>query len=113
MDTLIEMDSGLVSMLKLNKYNELRTMYTLFGRLAEGHPAMRRVVQEHLKTVGMAIVGEAESSAKSAAGAAAAANGAAANDPHSTFVDALLALRDEADQWLNRAFQNDKRFHSA
>ena len=101
MQTLIEMDTGLVSMLKLNKFADLRRMYTLLGRLPDGHAAMRDVLQAHLKAVGSAIVSESEAGARNAA------------DPHATFVDQLLALRDEADAWLEKAFTGDKRFVAA
>jgi cullin 3 len=123
--SLISMDTGLVSMLKLQKFTDLRVMYNLFGRLVDGHAEMRAVLLEHVKAIGTTIVNDeqkeagaggapAAAAAAAAGGAAPAAAAAAGGDgDQATFIDALLVLRDEADQWLTRAFNNDKQFHSA
>lgn len=43
------MDSGLVSMLRDDKLEDLSRMYTLFGRVANGHALMREVISAYIK----------------------------------------------------------------
>jgi hypothetical protein len=43
-------------MLKLNKLDDLRRMYALFGRVTDGHALMRDVMSTHLKASGTAII---------------------------------------------------------
>jgi len=94
MRTLIELpDSGLVAMLKLKKTEDLRRMYSLFGRVQDGHSLMRQVLSTHLKSTGALIIADAEQ-----------------QGAQQTFVDGLLALRDDYDQLLSSAFRNDKLF---
>jgi cullin 3 len=115
--SLISMDSGLVSMLKLQKFSDLRVMYNLFGRLVDGHAEMRTVVLEYFKAAGTAIVDDdgnkAGGGGGGGGGGAAAAAAAGGDAEQTTFIDGLLVLRDEADQCLARAFNGDKAFHQA
>ena len=46
---MIQMDSGLVSMLRDDKLEDLSRMYTLFGRVANGHALMREVISAYIK----------------------------------------------------------------
>lgn len=113
--TLISMDTGLVSMLKLQKFADLRVMFNLFGRLLDGHAEMRAVLLDHVKTIGTTIVNDDQKDGGGAGGSGVggAAPAVAGEGDQVTFIDALLVLRDEADQWLSRAFNNDKQFHQA
>ena len=43
-------------MLKLKKTEDLRRMYSLFGRVQDGHSLMRQVLSTHLKSTGALII---------------------------------------------------------
>lgn len=42
-------NSGLISMLRDDKVEDLSRMYTLFGRVANGHQLMREVISGYVK----------------------------------------------------------------
>ncbi|KAJ3271112.1 hypothetical protein HDV01_007049 [Terramyces sp. JEL0728] len=52
---LIELDSGLVSMIKNERIEGLMTMYDLFKRVPTGHPEMRQALAAHIKDLGKQI----------------------------------------------------------
>lgn len=61
MKTVIEMpQSGLVSMLKDDKIDDLARMYALLNRVAHGHSSMRKVMGDFIKEQGKAIVEDPE-----------------------------------------------------
>ena len=61
MKTLVEMEhSGLVSMLRDDKVDDLHRMYLLFGRVANGLALMRDVMSNYLREVGKALVMDEE-----------------------------------------------------
>lgn len=82
MRALVEMDnSGLVVLLEQAQYEDLGRMYSLFKRLDEGLNMIRKIMGEHLKTAGSALVQDPEST----------------KDPVD-FVHRLLAMKDKYDR---------------
>lgn len=94
MKSLVEMEgSGMVSMLKDDKLDDLNRMYNLLGRVPKGHELMRNVMGQLVKETGKAIVDSPENQSK-----------------EKSFVQALLDLKDKYDKVLSVAFVNDKNF---
>ncbi len=84
MRALVEMDnSGLVVLLEQAQYEDLARMYSLFKRLDEGLNMIRKIMGEHLKTAGSALVQDPEST----------------KDPVD-FVHRLLAMKDKYDRYV-------------
>ena len=82
MRALVEMDnSGLVVLLEQDQYEDLARMYSLFKRLDEGLNMIRKIMGEHLKSAGSALVQDPEST----------------KDPVD-FVQRLLAMKDKYDR---------------
>ena len=83
-------NSGLVVLLEQAQYEDLARMYSLFKRLDEGLNMIRKIMGEHLKTAGSALVQDPEST----------------KDPVD-FVHRLLAMKDKYDRcvhfWTIRA----------
>lgn len=56
-------NSGVVHMLKSMKTEDLRCMYKLLGRVADGHKTMANCVSAHLRVEGKALVTDDEAGA--------------------------------------------------
>eukprot|EP01133_Synstelium_polycarpum_P018802 gene18802-22488_t len=93
MRTLIGMESGLISMLKDDKVEDLRRMYNLFGRVPEGLNLMKEVISTHVREIGKDIVTDEEKAKE-----------------QGTFFQSLLDLKDKYDKLHYSAFYNDKQF---
>jgi len=94
MQTLVDMEnSGLVSMLLADKYEDLARMYRLFKRTAGGLATMRKVMLEHLRSSGKVLVNDPELCKSPVA-----------------FVERLLAKKAKYDTLITRAFDNEKSF---
>lgn len=76
-------NSGLVVLLEQAQYEDLARMYSLFKRLDEGLNMIRKIMGEHLKTAGSALVQDPEST----------------KDPVD-FVHRLLAMKDKYDRYV-------------
>jgi cullin 3 len=99
MKQLLDMDhSGLVSMLKDDKVEDLRRMYELFGLkgVSGGHQAMRDLMSAYVEQTGKDIITDDE---------------AAKN--YLPLVKALLDLKDKFDALLSNAFRGDTQFTQA
>ena len=82
MRALVEMDnSGLIVLLEQDQYDDLARMYSLFKRVDDGLNMIRKIMGEHLKTAGSALVQDPEST----------------KDPVD-FVHRLLAMKDKDDR---------------
>ena len=75
-------NSGLVVLLEQAQYEDLARMYSLFKRLDEGLNMIRKIMGEHLKSAGSALVQDPEST----------------KDPVD-FVHRLLAMK--YDRWVH------------
>ncbi|XP_059648855.1 cullin-3A [Cornus florida] len=94
---LVHMDnSGLVSMLLDDKYEDLGRMYNLFRRVPNGLPTVRDVMTSHIRETGKQLVTDPER----------------LKDPVD-FVQCLLDEKDKYDKIINLAFNNDKTFQNA
>jgi cullin 3 len=80
-------------MLKDDKVDDLQRMYTLLGRVAHGHSSMRKVMGDHIKDEGKAIVEDQEMQERPL-----------------EYVQRLLDLKDKYDDILVHAMNNDKNF---
>lgn len=76
-------NSGLVVLLEQAQYEDLARMYSLFKRLDDGLNMIRKIMGEHLKTAGSALVQDPEST----------------KDPVD-FVHRLLAMKDKYDRYV-------------
>ena len=82
MRALVEMEnSGLVVLLEQDQYADLARMYSLFKRLDDGLGLIRKMMGDHLKAAGSALVQDPEST----------------KDPVD-FVHRLLAMKDKYDR---------------
>eukprot|EP01123_Difflugia_compressa_P006943 TRINITY_DN1936_c0_g1_i1.p1 TRINITY_DN1936_c0_g1~~TRINITY_DN1936_c0_g1_i1.p1 ORF type:complete len:564 (-),score=89.63 TRINITY_DN1936_c0_g1_i1:299-1795(-) len=97
MKTLVEMEgSGMVSMLKDDKTEDLTRMYQLLGRVPKGHDIMRQVLGDFVRETGKQIVESPENQNK-----------------ETTYVQQLLDLKQKYDNILAKAMGNDKNFQHA
>lgn len=97
MHRLVHMDnSGLVSMLIDDKYEDLQRLYFLFRRVPDGLTTIRDVMTSHLRETGKQLVIDPER----------------LRDPVD-FVQRLLDERDKHDKIISLAFNNDKTFQNA
>ncbi|KAL2919457.1 hypothetical protein HK105_201103 [Polyrhizophydium stewartii] len=53
--SIIEMDSGLVSLINNDRLDDLSRMYRLLGRVPNGHPALRAALAKFVKSLGAAV----------------------------------------------------------
>ena len=96
MQTLVMMEnSGLVSMLLADKYDDLKRMYTLFKLTSQGLSTMRGVLLEHLRSSGKVLVTDPELCKDAVA-----------------YVDRLLVEKAKYDAIVSKAFDNDKSFQT-
>jgi len=94
MRTLIDMEnSGLISMLKEDKIEDLKRMYNLFNRVSDGLNLMKEVISNYVREIGKEIVMDEEKTKE-----------------QGTFFQSLLDLKDKYDHLLQYAFYNDKQF---
>ncbi|KAL1123778.1 hypothetical protein AAG570_001551 [Ranatra chinensis] len=94
MKTIVEMEnSGVVHMVKNQKTDDLACMYKLFSRVPNGLKTMSDCVSLYLRSQGIALVLEQESTTNPI-----------------TFVQNLLDLKDRLDHFLFNSFNNDKTF---
>lgn len=94
MKSLLEMEnSGLISMLRDDKIDDLKRMYSLFSRVSGGLAMMRDMMSNDVKEIGKAIVTDEEKAKE-----------------QGTYVQSLLDLKDKYDKLLAAAFNNDKTF---
>lgn len=97
MQRLVHMEnSGLVSMLVHDKYDDLARMYALFRRVSDGLLTIRDVMTAHLRETGKQLVTDPEK----------------LKDPVD-FVQRLLDEKDKYDKVITTAFNNDKTFQNA
>ncbi|KAK4477614.1 hypothetical protein RD792_016852 [Penstemon davidsonii] len=97
-ERLVHMEnSGLVSMIMDDdKLEDLSRMYTLFGKLPNGHTIIRDVMTSHIRETGKDLVMDQER----------------LKDPVN-FVQDLLNKTDRVDKIISLAFNNDKAFQNA
>ncbi|KAJ3413350.1 hypothetical protein HDV05_008132 [Chytridiales sp. JEL 0842] len=115
---VIDMEnSGLLKMLSNDRTDDLRRMFTLFGRVPNGHKEMRSTISSYIRSVGKNInesfggVGSNTSSAPSVSSdAASTALGNAVPANPIKWVEELLGLRDKFDKLLEVSFSKDKAF---
>lgn len=82
MRALVELEnSGLVVLLEQDHYEDLARMYSLFRRIDEGLNLVRKIIRDHLKVTGSALVQDPES----------------IKDPVD-FVQRLLAMKEKYDR---------------
>ncbi|XP_020216722.1 cullin-3A [Cajanus cajan] len=93
---LIHMDSGLVSMLCNDKYEDLGRMYKLFRRVANGLFKIYEVMTSHIKESGKQLVMDRDR----------------LKDPVE-FVERLLDEKEKYEKIINLAFNKDKFFQNA
>lgn len=94
MKLLLEMEnSGLISMLRDDKIDDLKRMYSLYGRVPGGLMLMRDMMSNDVKEIGKAIVTDEEKAKELG-----------------TYVQSLLDLKDKYDKLLAAALNNDKTF---
>jgi cullin 1 len=107
--------SGMRTLLREEKRDDLARAYRLFSRIPEGLAPIARVVREHFQDIGLGVVRERESgrtpSATATAGAGAAAGKEDPSDP--AFVQALLELHDKAKALVNTDFGGNTMFQKA
>jgi len=97
MKLLVEMDnSGLVSMLVDDKYEDLGRMYNLFRRVPTGLQTIHDLMTSHLRDTGRQLVLDPER----------------LKDPVE-FVQRLLDEKDKYDKVIQLSFNNDKTFQNA
>ncbi|CAK9277004.1 unnamed protein product [Sphagnum jensenii] len=97
MKLLVEMEnSGLVSMLIDDKYDDLGRMYNMFHRVSTGLQTIRDLMTAHLRDTGRQLVLDPER----------------LKDPVE-FVQRLLDEKDKYDKIIQLSFGNDKTFQNA
>ncbi|CAF0738060.1 unnamed protein product [Rotaria sordida] len=93
--TIVEMEnSGVYSMLKFSKCDDLATMYKLFERVPNGHSTIADCMSSYLREQGRALVTENAEEGKNAI----------------IYIQNLLDLKDTFDSFLKHAFNDDKIF---
>lgn len=85
--------SGIISMLRDNKIEDLKRMYNLFGRVSEGHLTMRSHLSDYVRETGKALITDEEK-----------------QKDHLVLIQNLLDLKEKYDKILSGAFNNDKQF---
>ncbi|ESW23215.1 hypothetical protein PHAVU_004G027900 [Phaseolus vulgaris] len=97
MHTLVHMEnSGLVSMLVDDKYEDLQRMYNLFRRVPAGLTIVKEVMTSFIRDTGKQLIMDPER----------------LRDPVD-FVQRLLDLKDKYDKVITMSFNNDKTFQNA
>lgn len=97
MKALVEMEnSGLVALLRDDKYEDLGRMYSLFKRVEGGLALVRTIMSDYIKETGKQLVQDPEKT----------------KDPVE-FVQKLLDERDKYEAIVTRSFNDDKTFRNA
>lgn len=97
MRSLAEMEhSGLIPMLRDDKYEDLARMYQLFRRVDGGALLIRTVMGDYVKEIGKQLVQDPEKSKEPV-----------------DFVQNLLDERDKYDRIVTQSFSDDKTFRNA
>ncbi|KAJ9510776.1 hypothetical protein QJQ45_027594 [Haematococcus lacustris] len=97
MRSLVDMEhSGLLALLRHDKYEDLARMYSLFRRVPEGLPLVRSLMTDFVKEQGKQVVLDPER----------------CKDPVD-YVQRLLSERDKYERILMLAFSEDKTFRNA
>lgn len=97
MKLLVEREnSGMVSMLENDCYEDLARMYSLFKRVPTGLKTLLDVLSSHLRETGKQLVTDSERS----------------KDPVE-FVQRLLDMKDKYDKLIQQSFANDKSFQNS
>lgn len=97
MHTLVHMEnSGLVSMLVDDKYEDLQRMHNLFRRVPDGLTIVKDVMTSFVRDTGKQLIMDPER----------------LRDPVD-FVQRLLDLKDKYDRVITMSFNNDKTFQNA
>ncbi|CAL9066283.1 cullin-3A-like [Musa acuminata AAA Group] len=96
MRRLVHMDSGLVSMLLRDEYEDLGRMYSLLRRCAGGVSTIRDLMTSHLRETGKQLVTDAASSRNPV-----------------DLVQRLLDKKDKYDKIITGVFGDDKTFQTA
>ncbi|KAI9014744.1 Cullin [Gaertneriomyces semiglobifer] len=117
---VIEMESaGMVSMMTNDRYDDLKRMYQLFGRVSNGHAEMRTCVSSQIEALvmninqsfgGVTVSACLEVRAHSVSRPNTGVQPDQANP--SQWVDALLVLRDKFNAMLEKAFSNNIQFEA-
>lgn len=95
MASIVEMESGVVNMLRDHKVEDLNCMYKLFSRVNNGLQCIITCVSAYLRVQGESRVTEEEGGKSDAV----------------QYIQKLLELKDRFDIFLVRSFNNDKEFH--
>jgi cullin 3 len=74
-------------------FTDLKRMFGLFGRVANGLAVMRDLMSSYVRETGKAIVNDEEKAKE-----------------QGSYVQCLLDLKDKYDKLLSAAFNNDKTF---
>lgn len=91
--TLVDMQSsGCVAMMRENKIDDLKRMYSLFSRVPSTLDYLRECMSNYVKQCGLAIVSNQENT----------------KDPVA-FVQQMLELKDKFDKIINEAFRGEKK----
>ncbi|KAK2710616.1 hypothetical protein QYM36_011967, partial [Artemia franciscana] len=85
-------NSGVVHMLKENKFGDLKCIYKLLSRVSDGISTMSECMSRYLREIGTAIVNSA--------------SGDEANPIN--YIQSLIDLKDRFDEFLKQSFNNDK-----
>ncbi|XP_049849234.1 cullin-3-like [Schistocerca gregaria] len=93
---LFEMEGNEVCLLRDDRIDDLRRMYTLFKLVSRGHLMMKNTMSNYLKKCGYEIVNTEEYKGKD-----------------NTYIPALLKLKAKFDYILEHAFENNSDFHHA
>lgn len=95
MSSIVEMDTGVVNMLRDHKVEDLNCMYKLFSRVNSGLRCIIECVSAYLREQGKSRVTEQEGGKSDAV----------------LYIQKLLELKDRFDTFLVRSFNHDKEFH--
>lgn len=97
LSTLLNMEeSGEVFMLKNDRYEDLKRMYNLTGRVEKNHESMRAIMYNLIKETGKTIVTAPENQNK-----------------EKTYIQSLLDIKDKYDKILQESFDNDRNFQQS
>ncbi|XP_055346043.1 cullin-3-like isoform X2 [Paramacrobiotus metropolitanus] len=95
LNTVVLMETGgVVFCIQNQKYEDMARMYKLFNRVTEGMKTMLQYIGNHLGDQGKDLVTEEEATPKNPV----------------NFVTSLLTLKDDYDKFLEKSFDNDRRF---
>ncbi|KAI8918787.1 Cullin [Entophlyctis helioformis] len=138
--TIIEMESGFIPAMADDRYQDLHRMYTLFGRVQNGHAELRTALAVYIKRLGSTInetyaamppatpttplqstsastahpaldaAGLAQPS--SSAGSGSSAPAVVKQASPIGWVEAMIGLKDKFDVILDKSFNKDKAFQN-